>query len=148
MANQKAAAQSKEETEKAESKKEEKRGPKGSGWGRVNPEQSRFYAHKVPGSTYIGELLGRFARNDNPNNFYYQVKLGDAAQVRNADGEVVDVEEGAIVNIDEMKGLQDLQAVAAKEGTWEVYICFEEKVKIAGSGGHTFWRVDCQARQK
>ncbi len=120
------------------------KGPKGSGWDRVNPEDCRVYALKTPGRAYVGRLLGRFPRKDNPKHFYYQLELTDPATGRDGEGDQVELKVGDSINIDEMSGLTELKSVSERDGRWEVYVCFLEKVPV--KGGKTFWRLDCQAR--
>lgn len=125
--------------------------PDGDGWGRVNPhEGERFFFRKEVGAVVQGILLGRYARKNDDEAFYYQVKLTQACDALvDREGNKVLKEVGAIVTLDESSALMDLQPLVRERlddgKVCEVFIRALEKQKLAG--GKSYWRFDVRSRR-
>ncbi|KKM78673.1 hypothetical protein LCGC14_1357530, partial [marine sediment metagenome] len=94
------------------------------------------------GAIVHGRLMGRHERNTGKKQAFYQIKLISSAsgiQGKGDDAEVVELEKGGILNVNETKALQCLHPLTADDGIYDVFIKVLEKVAI--EGGHSFWRM-------
>lgn len=106
-----------------------------------------WYFEAFPGRVLRGILLGRFPRQNNSEQFYYQVELTEAASgiAKDAEGEYGELIPGDTVHLDERSGLRQLACYVPAEGSrWEVWVCAREKIDI--KGGKSFWRFDVGAK--
>lgn len=113
------------------------------GFSRVNPvDGERHWFTPKKGAAMQGILLGRYARRDKPTQFYYQIRLTRPCEfVKNAKGESVELDRGAVVMLDEREGLRDLEPLTRRDpshGSMEVVVKSVEKIKTRS--GNSFWR--------
>lgn len=115
---------------------------------------------KEAASVVYGRLLGRFARNDG-ESFYYQIRIGEykvlqdllkrksvvpypnAVMGRGDDTKTMTVKPGDVINVDEIKAIQNLAGYVESDGIFDAIVHALEKTKIAG--GHTYWRMESGA---
>jgi hypothetical protein len=120
--------------------------PEGDGWQNETPEDGGYFVSKFAGRQYQGLLLGEFSRNrSGKDETYYQVRLTRSSTVRNREGKEVEAEVGSVVNVDQTAGLIPLGSIVRREGEWEVFIVFVEKVSMRN--GNSFWRVKIRSRR-
>lgn len=125
--------------------------PDGEGWGQVNPyDGERFFFRKNRGACIQGILLGRYARKDDADAHYYQIKLTKGSgDLVDREGESVVKEVGTVVTIDESSALRDLEPLTREKPedgkVCEVFIRALEKLPLAG--GKSFWRFSVKSRR-
>ena len=98
-----------------------------------------WYRPKI-GKVVFGRLLGRFERKSGRAQAFYQVKLYhpcEGIQGRGDDAEVVELQKGDVLNVNETSALEELHALAASDGIFDVHITPLEKVDLPN--GNTFW---------
>lgn len=111
----------------------------------VTPEREAGWFKAQEGLIVQGELMGRFKMQDKDGTlrYYYQMRMGHSvmASVRSDDGKkFIDgqVPEGALLNIDEKKALEDLEELAADSTKrWAIWLMVGAKQSL--DGGRTFW---------
>lgn len=122
-------------------------GPEGDGWSHANPVENSVWWKPSPHTSIQGLLLGRFQRRAGKRTFYYQVAVTQTTHGwrGKADaGEIVILEEGEIINVDEREGLKDLAALCGGEVVREVFVLAKEKVKT--KNGNSCWTFDIRSR--
>jgi hypothetical protein len=112
-------------------------------------EQTPFFAKEV-GAVLHGELVGRFMRRRHTGKgspFFYQFKVkqackGTIGSKRKHTQEMVEVQPGELVSIDETETLKDLKEFADKMergARYEIFLRFLRKREL--DNGNSFWEV-------
>lgn len=136
----------------AREKKESKRAKAGpgttdgmpEGFVRVNPESGQLAWFKAAeGSEVTGEMLGRFQRppqRGRPEQHYYQLRVTVPCKGMR-EQQLIDLDPGELINVDERWGLRDLRPIAEDRlNRHVVFIRATEQVKLPA--GNTVWRFD------
>jgi hypothetical protein len=112
------------------------------GFESVGPQDGvQTWFRQAVGAVVHGRLMGRFERNKSDQAFY-QIKLitpASGIQGKGDDAEMVELEKGGILNVNETKALESLHSLAADDGVYDVHITCLEKVALPNN--HTFWRM-------
>jgi hypothetical protein len=117
-----------------------------AGYGHVTPQQGRqnWWVIK-PGAVVQGRLLGAFDRKGkDAGKKFLQLRLAKSSKAVIKGGEEVTVPVNGTINLDVKKGLQDVVALAADGGVYDLWIKAVEKVDIGDN--KTFWRYDVRKK--
>lgn len=118
---------------------------------RVGRERGDGWLKKSAGLVVFGRLLGRYIMKGHENDdgtarVFYQIRLGEGSQVsavfqdeETKEKKEVILTEGKILNVDEHKALEDLEAYAKDGGVYDVWMKYVEQRKMSGKGNRTFW---------
>lgn len=130
------------------------------GFANVNPEESRAWWNRKPGSYVYGEYIGRYPKtwendeDDAGSKWYHQLRLWrDAdAKVPDKDGKTIEsiLKQGSIINIDESKMLESMSTLPVEDGgsgpgKWILFIRCLSKEPVKGTK-KTVWRFEVKKK--
>jgi hypothetical protein len=126
----------------------------GAGYRRESSVTDAPWVANEKGNVCEGKLLGRYQMNVEPVRYYYQVELIRptlARQGTGEDAEVIEVEAGHVVNLNETsqvaKALTERVVPEILAGAeYNIWVEFGDKIKLKG-GGKTMWKVDVFSKQ-